>query len=168
MLNRNLAHKINIRLIAILFIALLLPSMAAATPGEYAFHAKIGPSFEIQDSDNSLKLGGEFDYELGFGFGFNLSSHFAFRSDFLFQLIPAIKYDVLYFIPGTLFLIGGAGYELYDFDQQALGMRFGTGMRLPLKKPYEFITDINFFVTPNGLPGTPVTFDWLTGFGVRF
>lgn len=164
----KIVRPLKIRLLLMLITFIATTGAASATPGEYALHAKLGPSFEIQDSENALKVGGEFDYELGFGFGFNLSANFGISQTPLFQLIPAIKYDVVYFIPGTMFVIAGAGYELYDYDGQALGLRFGTGLRLPLKKPFEFITDINIFVTPSGVSGTPTTFDWLTGFGVRY
>jgi hypothetical protein len=165
---KSIALKIKNFTLLMAFSTIVFARSAGATPGEYALHVKLGPSFEIDDSDNRFKIGGEFDYELGFGFGFNLSSNIGIGSEALFQLIPAVKYDMVYFIPGTLFALAGAGYEVTDWNEQALAMRFGTGLRLPLKKPWEFITDINLFFTPSGPPGNPVTFDWLTGVGVRY
>ncbi len=138
------------------------------TPGEYALHVKIGPSFEVQDSQNSFKVGGEFDYELGYGFGFNLATQVGISDDPLFQLIPAVKYNLVYFVPATLYMLAGAGLELYNFEDQALGVRLGSGIVLPMRKPWEFITDVNFFFTPSGVPGNPITFDWLIGIGMRY
>lgn len=161
---------IRLGLLGVMLAALCtaLSSTSWATPGEYALHAKVGPSFEIQDSDNTFKLGGEFDYELGFGLGFNLSANFGIGPSPIVELIPAFKYDVVYFVPGTLFVIAGAGWQLTDGTDSALAVRVGSGLRLPLKKPLEFITDINLIFGTAAPNGTPITFDWLTGLGVRY
>ena len=144
-------------------------SATAATPGEYAFNIKLAPSFELKDSTNRFKVGGDFDYQLGYGIGFNIFTSVGFGSgDSLFQLMPGIRYDVLFLLPATLFVIGGAGYEAHEFDDQALAIRMGTGLELPLKKPWQFITNLDMFITANGVQGTPVTLDWFIGLGLRY
>ena len=81
--------------------------------------------------------------------------------------MPSLTYDILYMVPGAIFIAAGAGYQSFDSDA-ALGFRLGTGLSLPLARPFEFITDVNLIMTPAGTIGTPITLDWLIGFGMRY
>jgi hypothetical protein len=139
---------------------------AWAGPGDYSLRIKGGPSFELVDWENQGRFGGEFDYELGYGFGFNLSTYFGVSNSFRYDLIPAVRYDYLYVGPASFNLIAGLGYGY--FDANAMEIRFATGMTLPLGENFDFNTDVNLFWAPVGTPGTPVTLDWLIGFGFKF
>lgn len=145
----------------------LLPRCSWAGPGDYALLLKGGPSFNIQDWHDQVRLGGEFDYDLGYSMGVGLLSLFGVSSKFRFQLIPNFRYDVIYIGPAAFYGVFGAGYAVYS-KKNAMDLRFGAGIMLPLGDKFEVNSDANLFVTPIGTPGTPVTFDWLLAFGFRF
>ncbi len=151
---------------ALVLVGLLATSAAVAGPGDYSLRVKGGPAFNLQDWENQFRLGGEFDYDFGFHLGFNLAALMGFSDTFRFDLIPSVRYDYLYIGPASLYGLFGIGYAALD-GQNALDMRFGTGLTLPLGDRFEFNTDIDLFLTPAGTPGTPTTLEWLIGFGTR-
>ncbi len=140
---------------------------ATASPGDYSLRLKAGPGFELNDWHNQFRLGGEFDYDLGYSMHVGMLGLFGVSSDFRFQLIPSFRYDVLYVGPATIYGIFGGGYGRYN-SQNGFDIRMGSGLILPLGGNTEVTTTINVFVTPAGTPGTPVTLDWLLGFGYKF
>ena len=153
--------------LALASVITFLPRNASAGPGDYTLRLKGGPSFNIQDWVNQVRLGAEFDYDLGYSMGVSLLSLFGVSNKFRFQLIPNFRYDVVYIGPAAIYGVFGAGYAVYQ-KQNAMDMRFGAGMTLPLGDKFEVNSDANLFVTPLGTSGTPVTFDWLLAFGFRF
>lgn len=148
------------------FLLLFLAS-ASAGPGDYYLRLKGGPSFELNDWKDQARLGGEFEYDLGYGMGFNQAAFFGISDTFRFDLIPSFRYTYLYVGPGSLYGLFGVGVGFFDKDA-ALDLRMGTGISLPLGDKFEFNSDVNLFVAPMGMPSTPVTLDWFIGFGVRF
>jgi opacity protein-like surface antigen len=145
----------------------LASSAAFAAAGDYIFRVKGGPSFELQDWENQARIAGEFDYDFGYSMGFNLFTGFGISDNFRFDLIPSFRYSYLYLGPASMYGTAGMGYTVLD-TENAFGMRFGTGLSMPMGDHFEFNTDVNLFVVPAGVPGTPVTLDWFLGFGFRF
>jgi hypothetical protein len=143
------------------------PAPASAGPGDYTLTALGGPSFNLKDWHNQARIGGQFDYDLGYSMGFGMMALFGVSDKFRFQLMPLFRYEYLYLGPAALYGIFGAGYGVYD-KENAFDLRFGTGIALPLGDRFVFNTDANLNVSPVGLPGTVVTLDWLIGFGLRF
>ncbi len=150
---------------AVVLICFSLPAVAG--PGSYSLRAKGGPSFNAHDSVTQVRVGGEFDYDFGYSMGFNLMTMFGISKTFRFDLIPAFRYDYLFLGPATMYALGGAGYTVLR-KKNAFGMRFATGITMPLGERFEFNTDVNFFLVPAGTPGTPLNIDWLMGFGCHF
>jgi hypothetical protein len=148
------------------FVVLASPP-ATAGPGDYNLSVLGGPSFNLKDWHNQARLGGEFNYDLGYSMGFGMMALFGASKEFRFQLMPLFRYDYLYLGPAALYGVFGAGYGVYD-KKNAFDMRFGTGITLPLGDRFVFNTDVNMFVAPAGLPTTVVTLDWLIGFGLKF
>lgn len=154
--------------LVLFFVSTLVAFVPAfAGPGDYSLRVKAGPSFNLQDWENQGRIGAEFDYDFGYNLGFNMMASFGISDEFRFQLIPAVRYDYLYIGPAALYGIFGAGYGVYK-TENALDLRFSTGVKFPLGDRFEFSTDANIFITPAGTPGTPVTFDWLIALGMRF
>lgn len=151
----------------LLSMVLLAPLSASAGPGDYSLTAIGGPSFTIKDWHSQGRLGGEFDYDLGYGMGFGLGALFGISDKFRFGMMPLFRYEFFYLGPAALYGVFGAGYGVYD-KKNAMDIRFGTGIMLPLGDRFIFKTDGNLFVSPVGLGRTVVTMDWLIGFGVRF
>jgi hypothetical protein len=150
-----------------LLIATSFSLNANAGPGDYSLRVKGGPSFQLKEWGNQVKVAGEFDYDFGYSMGFNLMTGFGISDEFRFQLIPSFRYDYLYIGPAVLYGLFGMGYSLFN-STNALDLRIGTGLNLPLGGSYEFITDLNLFISPAGVPATVVTLDWMMGFGVKF
>ena len=142
-------------------------STAMAASGDYSLRLKGGPSFSLHEWNMQGRFGGEFDYDFGYSLGFNLQTMFGVSDKFRYDLIPSVRVDYLYLGPAYLYGIFGVGLSVFD-RQAAMDLRFGTGMTLPLGDSFEFNTDVNLYVAPVGLPVTPVTLDWLMGFGFRF
>ena len=142
-------------------------SLAYAGPSDFSLRVKAGPSFNLDDWENQARIGGEFDYDFGYSLGFNLSAQFGISDTFRFDLIPAVRYDYLYIGPAAFYGLFGMGYGVYS-KENALSIRFGTGITLPLGERFEFNTDVNLYMAAAGTPGTPVTLDWLIAFGTRF
>lgn len=157
------------KLLTAIVLAFFLLSFtpAWAGPGDYSFRFKGGPSFNLQDWHNQVRAGSEFDYDLGYSMGVGLLALFGASKDFRFQLIPHFRYDVVYIGPAAIYGVFGAGYGLFN-KENALDLRFGTGLTLPLGDQFEVNSDVNMFVSPYGPPGTQVTLDWLLAFGIRF
>ena len=154
------------------FLAFVIATIALSTatqagPGDYSLRVKAGPSFSLADWENQARVGGEFDYDMGDGLGFNLMAQVGISNNFRFDLIPSIRYDYLYIGPAAFYAAAGMGYGVFD-KQSALDVRIATGLMLPLGESFEFSTDVNLFFAPVGTPGTPVTLDWLIGFGYRY
>ncbi len=151
------------------FFLLVLPTeLSWAGPGDYSLRIKGGPGFNIANWETQGRIAGEFDYELGYALGFNLLAAVGISDNFRFTLIPNIRYDYLYIGPSAFYVIGGAGYGVYD-SKNAFELRMGTGMTLPLGQDFDFNTDVNLYIAPaGGGPNTEVTLDWITGFGFRF
>ena len=152
---------------SLLCLGILAPAEAVAAAGEYRLRVKGGPSISLSDWENQARVGGEFDYDFGYQMGFNLLGVFGVSRTFRFDLIPGFRYDYLHIGPANLYGVVGAGFTVLG-TESALSLRFGTGLVLPLGKNFEFNTDVNFLISPAGVPGTPVTVDWLIGFGFRF
>ena len=153
--------------VAVAATTIFLSSQALAGPGSFSLRAKGGPSFNLQDWHTQGRIGGEFDYDFGYSIGFNLMGLIGVSNKFRFDLIPSFRYDYLFLGPATMFALGGIGYTVLE-KRSALGMRFATGITMPLGSHFEFNTDANFFITPAGTPGTPVVFDWLMAFGFHY
>ncbi len=155
----------------IVFLVLLLGisafSNVTGSPGDYSLRAKIGPGFSINDWTDQVKIGGEFDYELGYSLGIGLLTLISIDDTFRFSLMPSIRRDLLYIGPANFFAVAGLGYGRLDGDD-SLDMRIGTGVVLPLGDEFELMSDVNLFMSPVGTPGFPVTLEWLLGFGIRF
>jgi len=150
------------------FILILLFSFNSyAVPGDYTLRFKVGPSFAVTDYENQIKIGGEFDYDLGFGWGVGLEALLGIKSNLRFQLMPHVRFNWLYVGPAVLFLKAGGGFETFGKDT-AFGLRIGPGIVLPLGARYEVMSDFTFNLTPVGTAGTPITLDWMIGLGLKF
>ncbi len=148
-------------------LVLFLSTPAFAGPGDYSLRFKGGPAFGLQDWGNQVRFGAEFDYDLGYSMGVGLLGLFGVSDDFRFTLMPTFRYDIVYIGPSSIYGTFGLGYGLYKGDN-ALDMRFGAGITLPLGDRFEVNSDFNIFMAPAGTPGTPVTAEWLIAFGFRF
>lgn len=147
---------------------MLWAAAAQADPGDFSLQGKLGPSFNLHHLENQVKFGTEFDYELEFGFTFNLGAFIGGGADvFVFQMLPAIKYNVLYFYPAVLYLGYGVGFGTYD-RESALAMRALSGINLPLGRRWDLCSDLNLFFAPYGTGYTPTTLDWLIGMRYKF
>lgn len=141
---------------------------AFANPGDYKLRILAGPSFSANDWVDQFQFGGEFNYDLGYSMNIDLHAMFGVGNDqFHFHLIPGFGYNFLYIGPAAFHGLAGMGYGLYE-SNNALDVRFSTGVSLPLGESFEAYTDINYVFAPVGTPGTPATFDWLLGFGFNF
>ena len=138
-----------------------------AGPGDYSLRAKLGPSFSLNDWEDQLRVGADFDYDLGYSMGIGFLTAFGVSSEFRFQMIPTFRYDFLYIGPGSFHGLAGIGYGRFN-RQNSMDIRTGLGMTLPLGERYEVNSDVNFFFSPVGTAGTPVTLDWLIAFGFKF
>lgn len=178
----------------IILILLLVTTDLKAAPGDYNFHFSVGPSLGLKGVDDTFRLAATFDYELDRYFGFDLTALAGFgksESDIAFILIPSLKYDLIQFgqfrsnepprdvaprptrpTPtfGAWSVFAGAGFHFFNqAEDSGLALRLGTGLRLPLKNRWEFLSSANFFLTPfHSGSETPMTFDWLIGLGRRF
>lgn len=155
--------------LSVVFLSALtfLPVRAVAAPGDYTLTALGGPSFSIKDWHTQARIGGQFDYDLGYSMGFGMMALFGVSDKFRFTLMPLFRYEYFYLGPATVYGVFGAGYGVYE-KENALDVRFGTGISMPLGERFFFNTDANLIVAPVGLPETVVTLDWLIGFGLRF
>jgi hypothetical protein len=142
-------------------------SKAWADPGDYALRGVAGPSFNIDGWEDQMRVGGEFAYDLGYSMNLSLLGLFGLSDEFRFQLIPGFSYNYMYLGPAVFHALVGVGYGRLA-NQNTMDMRFSTGVRLPLNGNVEAYSDINFFVSPLGTPGTPRTFDWLLGVSFNF
>ncbi|MFH1263530.1 MAG: hypothetical protein V1495_08855 [Pseudomonadota bacterium] len=140
---------------------------AWAGPGDYSLGVEGGPSFNLKNWHNQVRVGGEFNYDLGYRMGFGLMALFGASKEFRFQMMPQFRYDVVYLGPAAIYGLFGAGYGVYD-KQNALDLRLGSGIVLPLGDRYELNTGVSLFISPVGPPRTVVTLDWLTAFSLRF
>ena len=138
-----------------------------SAPGDYSLRIKMGPAFNVQNWEDQMRIGGEFDYELGYSMGVNFLTLFGIGDNFRFQMIPSLRYDYLYIGPASFHGLLGLGYGRLDNDN-TLDMRLGTGVILPLGDHYEVTSDLNFFTSLAGASGTPITMEWLLGFGFKF
>ncbi|MCB0309425.1 MAG: hypothetical protein KDD48_08640 [Bdellovibrionales bacterium] len=146
----------------------LLSAQSYAGPGDYSLRVKAGPSFSLNNSwSDQLRIGADFDYDLGYSMGVGFLTVFGFSDDFRFQMIPTFRYDVLYIGPGSFHALAGVGYGRFN-GANAMDVRTGLGLTLPLGDNYEVNSDVNLFFTPAGTSGTPVTLDWLIAFGFKF
>lgn len=153
--------------LVLFFISISSFATVSGSPGDYTLQAKMGPGFNLQDWQNQLRFGGEFDYDLGYSMGLGMLGLFGVGEDFRMQLIPSFKKDLLLVGPASFFGVVGLGYAKYN-TVDALDMRIGTGVTLPLGEKYVVGSDLNLFMTPIGTPGFPVTVDWLISFGLKF
>ena len=92
---------------------------------------------------------------------------FGVSNEFRFQMIPGLRFDYLYAGPASFYGVGGVGYGRIA-ENNTLDLRAGTGISLPIGDRYEINSDANFFFSPAGTPGTPITFEWLLAFGYKF
>ncbi|MEZ4820234.1 MAG: hypothetical protein R3A45_10195 [Bdellovibrionota bacterium] len=148
-------------------ICLVCSSLAQADPGNYSLRVLAGPSFNISDFEDQLKVGGEFYYDLGYNMNVTLLSLVGVNDTLRFQLLPGFSYNYLYLGPAILHALIGAGYGRLG-SENTFDLRFSTGIRLPLSDKLEAYSDINYFMSPVGTPGTPQTFDWLLGASFTF
>ncbi|MCI5071822.1 hypothetical protein MRY82_02615 [bacterium] len=153
-------------LMLVFFISSAQAEMTAA-PGDYSLRIKMGPAFNVQNWEDQMRVGGEFDYELGYSMGVNFLTLFGIGDNFRFQMIPSLRYDYLYIGPASFHGLLGLGYGRLEKDN-TLDMRLGTGVILPLGDHYEVTSDLNFFTSLAGANGTPITMEWLLGFGFKF
>lgn len=137
-------------------------SKSWADPGNYSLRALVGPSFNLDGWEDQIRAGGEFSYDLGYSMNLSLLGLMGLNNDFRFQLIPGFSYNYLYLGPAVFHALAGVGYGRLG-DNNTLDVRLSTGLRLPLNDRIEAYTDVNFFLSPVGTPGTPRTFDWLLG-----
>ena len=79
--------------IVALFVAALsiFSSTAFAVPGDYSLRLKAGPSFNLADYQNQVKFGGQFDYDLGFGWGIGLEVLMGVKSHIPFPAYAEYK-----------------------------------------------------------------------------
>ena len=142
------------------------PSFANA--GNYTLRILAGPSFATNDWSDQFKIGGEFNYDLGYSMNIGLLSAFGIGNNlFRFQLIPGFSYNYLYLGPAAFHALAGIGLGFYESDS-ALDTRLATGVSLPLGDFWEAYSDINYIFAPMGTAGTPASFDWQIGFGFVF
>lgn len=153
---------------AMLLGVMLFAGVAKADPGDYYLRVLAGPSFNIADFEDQIRVGGDFYYDLGYSMNVSLLTLFGINSDtFRFQLIPGFSYNYMYLGPAVFHALVGVGYGRLE-DQNTLDFRFSTGVRLPLNDRLEAYSDVNYFMSPVGTPGNPQTFDWLLGLAFRF
>ena len=127
----------------------------------------MGPAFNLNDWENQFRVGGEFDYDLGYGLGITFLSLFGVSDVFRFQMIPGLRVDLLYAGPASFYGSVGMGYGRMS-KNNTLDTRTGLGLSLPLGERLELNSDANLFMSPIGTPGFPVTFDWLLALGYKF
>jgi hypothetical protein len=149
------------------FVCIFQIENSWAGPGDYTLRVKAGPAFNLADWENQGRLGGEFDYDFGYNLGFNLYGAFGISSEFRFDLIPSVRIDYLLMGPAAMYATVGGGYSVLG-KENGFGMKFGTGLSLPLGDFFEFNTDVNLITVAAGTPGTPTTLEWLLGLGFRF
>ncbi len=152
----------------VLSLSIFSFSLSYASPGDYSLRFKGGPSFELQDWHDQMRIGAEFDYDLGYSMGIGLMALFGVSRDFRFQLLPSFRYDLVYLGPASLYGVLGAGYGRFNKNEESFDLRFGSGITLPLGDSFEVNSDVNVFMSPLGTPGTPITLDWLLSFGMKF
>lgn len=138
-----------------------------ANAGDYSLRAKVGPSFSLNDWTDQVRVGADFDYDLGYSLGLGFLTAFGLSSEFRFQMIPTLRYDFFYIGPGSFYSLAGLGYGRYN-SANTLDVRTGLGVTLPLGERYEVNSDVNMFFSPLGTTGTPITLDWLIAFGFKF
>ncbi len=161
-------YKRVIPVIVALFLVSIFSSPTWADPGDFSIAAEVGPSFEINDLENQFKAGMSFDYELDYGFTLDLSTVLGIGSDlFVFEMLPMLKYNIIYIFPAVIYVGYGMGFATLDKDA-GLAMRFSTGINLPLSSTFDAVSDVHFFLVPAGTPGTPSSIDWMVGLRYKF
>jgi len=139
---------------------------ASAKAGDYALRPLLGLSFNLLDFEDQVRVGGEFNYDLGYNMHISFLSLFGISNSFRFQMMPGFGYNYLYLGPAIFHGLVGAGYGRIG-SQSTLDFRFSTGVSLPLSEKVNAYSDINYFISPAGTAGTPQTFDWLIGLGFK-
>lgn len=141
-------------------------SQAKAEAGDYALRPILGLSFNLLDFEDQVRIGGEFNYDLGYNMHISFLSLFGISNRFRFQMMPGFGYNYLYLGPAVFHGLVGAGYGRIG-SSSTLDFRFSTGVRLPLNEKIDAYSDVNYFISPVGTPGTPQTFDWLIGLSFK-
>ncbi|MEZ4705318.1 MAG: hypothetical protein R3A11_09055 [Bdellovibrionota bacterium] len=143
-------------------------ALAQVQPGDYSLRALIGPGFNIDDWEDQFRVGGEFDYDLGYNMGIDFVTLIGVGDEFRFQMIPGFRYNYLYIGLASFYALAGAGLG-HMLGENTLDLRFATGLNMPLGQSLEAHTHVSMYISTLGLDNvTPVSLDWMIGIGKRF